>query len=140
MNNSNADQDSEFVDRSRRAFATSVASLDEAIALRLRAARQRALAEADRRRQPVWRVHPWALPVGAAAAVCAVVIGGLIYSNQDQQMAVPFAAASNNDMAIVLSTDNLDMYADMDFYRWLQAQQQNQDQSAQDPSGNDDNG
>ncbi|HET7650322.1 MAG TPA: hypothetical protein VFL15_06450 [Gammaproteobacteria bacterium] len=139
MNNSHADHDSEFVERSRRAFAASVASLDEAIALRLRQARQRALAEAGRR-QPVWRAHPWALPVGAAAVVCAAVIGSLVYSNQDQQMAVPFAAASNNDMAIVLSTDNLDMYADMDFYRWLQAQQQNQNQPAQEPPGNDDNG
>ena len=25
----------------------------------------------------------------------------------------------------MLSNDNLDMYADMDFYSWLQAQQQN---------------
>lgn len=139
MNNSNADQDSGFVDLARRAFAASVTSLDEAIALRLREARRRAITEAGRH-QPVWRAHPWALPLGAAAVVCAVVIGSFIYSNQDQQMAVPFVAASNSDMAIVLSTDNLDMYADMDFYRWLQAQQQDQDQPAQEPSGNDDNG
>jgi hypothetical protein len=136
MNNT-ADYESRFLDRSRSIFAASLSSVDEVVVARLRAARQRAVAEADRQ-QPVWRTRPWALPAGAAALIFAAVISSALFWGQSEPANVPFAAANNNDMAIVLSNDNLDMYADMDFYRWLQAQQQGQPEQRQ--SGNDDNG
>lgn len=136
MNNS-ADYDSGFLERARSAYTASLSSLDEQVVARLRAARQRAIAEADRQ-QPLWRTRPWALPAGVTALALAVIIGSALFWPQNEQASVPFAAANNNDMAIVLSNDNLDMYADMDFYSWLQAQQQ--EQPGQEQSGNDDNG
>ncbi|HET7395534.1 MAG TPA: hypothetical protein VFK12_03775 [Gammaproteobacteria bacterium] len=136
MNNS-ADYENGFLERSRSIYASSLASLDQDVIARLRAARLRAVAEADRR-QPLWQSRPWALPVGVSAMVVAAIVGSVLFWNQGQPNTVPFAAANNNDMAIVLSNDNLDMYADMDFYRWLQAQQQGQSETGQ--SGNDDNG
>jgi hypothetical protein len=137
MNNS-ADYENGFLDRSRSVYAASLASLDQGILVRLRAARQRAVAEADQHR-PLWRAQPWALPAGVTALVVAGIIGSTLFWNRSEPSTVPFAAANNNDMAIVLSNDNLDMYADMDFYRWLQAQQQQQQQQ-QGQSNNDDNG
>lgn len=136
MNNS-ADYDSRFLEQVRSVYTASLSSLDEKVVARLRTARQRAVAEADRR-QPVWRTQPWALPAGVTALALAVIIGGALFWPQNEPANVPFAAANNNDMAIVLSNDNLDMYADMDFYSWLQAQQQ--EQPGQEQSGNDDNG
>jgi hypothetical protein len=134
MNNS-ADYEDGFLDRSRSVYAASLASLDQDVVVRLRAARQRAVAETGRPR-PAWRAQAWALPAGVTALVLAGVVGSTLFWNRSEPSNVPFAAANNNDMAIVLSNDNLDMYADMDFYRWLQAQQQAQSE----PSENDDNG
>lgn len=136
MNNS-VDYDIGLLERVRSAYAESLSSLDEKVVVRLRAARQRAVAEADRH-QPVWRARPWAVPAGVTALVLALIIGGTLLWSQNEPANVPFAAANNNDMAIVLSNDNLDMYADMDFYSWLQAQQQQQ--PGREQSGTDDNG
>ncbi|MGH8372369.1 MAG: hypothetical protein ACRETO_06525 [Gammaproteobacteria bacterium] len=136
MNNT-ADFESRFLDRSRSVFAASLSSMDAGVVARLRVARQRAVAAADR--QPAWHMRAWALPVGVAALVFAGVISSaLFWSQSEPNSNAPFAAANNNDMAIVLSNDNLDMYADMDFYRWLQAQQQSQPEQGH--PGNDDNG
>ncbi|MGH8370207.1 MAG: hypothetical protein ACRESC_04410 [Gammaproteobacteria bacterium] len=135
--NDSADDENRFLDRSRSVYAASLSALNQDIVLRLRAARQRAVAEADRQ-QSIWRARPWALPAGVAALVIVGLTSSVLFWAQSDQTDVPLAAANSNDMAIVLSNDNLDMYADMDFYRWLQAQQQTQ--SEQDQSGNDDNG
>lgn len=138
MNNDSPTGDNRFLERSRDAFAASVAMLDAGVITRLQAARRHALTAASGHRQSIWRAHPLALPAGLAAMVLVGVLSSILLWNQNQQPNVPFAAANNNDMAIVLSNDNLDMYADMDFYRWLQAQQQNQ--SGQESTDNDDNG
>ncbi|MGB9428556.1 MAG: hypothetical protein WCC11_01550 [Gammaproteobacteria bacterium] len=124
-----------FLNKARRLFTDSAAGLDARILARLREARARAV-EAAERRQPFWRIRRWTLPAGAIAVVFALVAGGLVWWNLGSQPAVPFATTNNEDMAIVLSSDNLDMYADMDFYRWLQAQQQQQNESPTDAGAN----
>ena len=62
---------------------------------------------------------PWLL-------VFVGVIGGALWWMADAPApAAPFAAGNNNeDMPIMISNDNLDMYADMDFYQWLETQDQ----------------
>ena len=127
-----------MLDKARAAFRESVTALDAGTVARLRAARECALQQA---RMPAafWRRPLWSLPLGAAAIVLAVVAGGLLWWNLNSQPSVPFAASNGEDMAIVLSNDNLDMYADMDFYRWLQAQQQ-QSAPSQTGSGGNNNG
>lgn len=130
--------DSRMLEKARRAFRESVAALDATTLRRLREARERALQEAQTP-PAVWRRPVWGASLGAAAVVVAAVVGALVWWNVNPQPSVPFATNNGEDMAIVLSNDNLDMYADMDFYRWLQAQQQ-QSSKTQSESGGDNNG
>lgn len=137
MNHQAERDETGFLARAQDVFAASLSTLEPDVLARLRAARQHAVAAAGRP-EPLWRAHPWALPASATALLGAVLIGGIVLSGQEGEVKTPlFAAENGNDMAIVLSNDNLDMYADMDFYRWLQAQQQNQND---DNSGKDNNG
>lgn len=135
MNNETEDR---LLEKARLAFRESVAALDAATLRRLREARERALQQ-TRTPPAVWRRPAWGASLSVAAIVVAAVIGGLVWWNLNSQPSVPFAANSGEDMAIVLSNDNLDMYADMDFYRWLQAQQQ-QSPKTQAESGGNNNG
>lgn len=127
--------ESDFLNKAHALFTESTANVDVHVLTRLRQARTQAVAEAETR-SPVWRARPWALPAGAAAIVCALVVAGIVWWNLGVQPSVPFAANNGEDMAIVLSNDNLDMYADMDFYQWLQAQQQQQNPSQTDSGAN----
>lgn len=127
--------ESDFLNKAHVLFTESTAKVDAHILTRLRQARTQAVAAAEAR-SPVWRARPWALPAGAAAIVCALVVAGIVWWNLGVQPSVPFAANNGEDMAIVLSNDNLDMYADMDFYQWLQAQQQQQNPSQTDSGAN----
>ena len=121
-------------EKARAAFRESVTALDAGTLARLRATRERALAQV-RRPATFWHRPVWSVPLSAAAIVLAAVAGGLLWWNLNSQPSVPFAASNGEDMAIVLSNDNLDMYADMDFYRWLQAQQQQSPPSQTDSRG-----
>lgn len=112
-----------FLEKTRAVFRESVAALDGETLARLRAARSRAVEAATGRRIGLPRPHPWGLPAGALALLVAVVVGAFVWWNGSSQPAVPFAVNSGDDLAIVLSNDNLEMYQDMDFYRWLEAQQ-----------------
>ena len=131
----NIEAENLMLERARAVFRKSVTALDAGTVARLRAARERALEQA---RTPLvfWRRPNWRVPLSAAALVLATVAGGLLWWNLNSQPSVPFAASNGEDMAIVLSNDNLDMYADMDFYRWLQAQQQQSAPSRTDSGGN----
>lgn len=128
--------ETDFLQKTHEVFTDSVTRLEASTLARLREARARALAAAEARAPvPLWHSR-WALPVGAAAAVCAVIVASVVWLDFGSQANVPFAAHSNEDMAIELSGDNLDMYADMDFYRWLQTQQQDAPQAASDSNSN----
>ncbi|MGA9852941.1 MAG: hypothetical protein WBR15_08435 [Gammaproteobacteria bacterium] len=136
----NNETETAYLRKAHASFEASTLRLDARIVARLREARARAVAAAGQNR-PLWHVRPWALPAGAAAILVVAVAAGVLWLNVNSQPAVPFAASNSEDMAIVLSNDNLDMYADMDFYRWLQAQQQQQQQNAtQNDSGGNNNG
>jgi len=119
----NQHSETAFLHKAHTAFVDSLDRLDARVLARLREGRARAVAAVER--HPPWRrTRSWTLPAGAAAAALVAVACAILWWNQNSQPAVPFAADNNTeDMAIVLGNDNLDMYADMDFYRWLQAQQ-----------------
>lgn len=127
--------EADFLKKAQAAFVASTERLDARTLARLREARMQALAAAGSR-VPLWRTR-WALPAGAAALACAVVIAGVVWLNFGSRPGVPFAAPNTEDTAIVLSGDNLDMYANMDFYNWLQAEQQDTTRAA---SGGNSNG
>ncbi|HVC28541.1 MAG TPA: hypothetical protein VNF48_03240 [Gammaproteobacteria bacterium] len=126
----NTTTETTFLHWARTVFVKSLEQLDTRELARLRQARALAV-ESIAPRVPFWRRRAWAIPAGAMATVLIVIASGVLWWNQNAQPAVPFATGNNNeDMSIVLGNDNLDMYADMDFYKWLQAQQQSPSQSS----------
>jgi hypothetical protein len=100
--------------------------LDAATLSRLNRARQAALAQ----RAPPRR---WLLPAGMAAAsvlVLAALIGrGYLPSVVPGAQEFPLTAktAASSDIDLVSSDDSLEFYQDLEFYAWLDAQEQEQD-------------
>lgn len=135
----NNETENRMLEKAREAFRESVTALDAGTLQRLRAARERAL-EQIRTPAALWRRPAWSVPLSAAAVVLAAVVAGLVWWSLNSQPNVPFASNNGEDMAIVLSNDNLDMYANMDFYQWLQAQQQQQSSGTQTNNGGNNNG
>lgn len=120
----NLNSETTFLHKAGKAFMDSLEELDTRELARLRQARALAV-ESVAPHRPLWRRRAWALPAGAVTAVLIGITSGVLWWNRNPQPAVPFATGNHNeDMSIVLGNDNLDMYADMDFYNWLQAQQQ----------------
>lgn len=118
--------DENLTRRARDVFTASVAGLDAGTLARLRAARLKALEAAE---HPLsrWQQLGWRLPAGAVALVFVTVVGGFLIANPGPgipETASPFAAGNNEDAPVVTAGDNLDMYADMDFYQWMAAQGQ----------------
>lgn len=108
--------DSEFEQRTRAAFQTSVAGLDGRTRSRLNQARQKAIAAAAPSRQRWLRTM---LPAGGlvAAAVFAFV---LQFGSAHRSAQSPEALALD-DLEIVSDADNVDLMQDIDFYAWMPA-------------------
>ena len=118
--------DENLTRRAREVFTASVAGLDAGTLARLRAARLKAL-EAAKHPLPRWQQLGWRLPASAVALVFVAVVGGFLITSPGPvtpDAASPFAAGNNEDAPVVTAGDNLDMYADMDFYQWMAAQGQ----------------
>ncbi|MGH8283264.1 MAG: hypothetical protein ACRESE_05405 [Gammaproteobacteria bacterium] len=130
----NDEPETAFLSKAHALFTDSATGLDARVLARLREARANAMAAAGRYR-PAWRAHPWAFPAGAASILIVAAAAGILWWNVNSQPAMPLAASNSEDTVIMMSDDNLNMYADMDFYSWLQAQQQ-PNASQNDPGGN----
>lgn len=114
--------DEKLTRRARELFLASVAGLDAGALARLKEARLKAV-EAASTAQPAWSA--WRIPAGATALLAVAVVGSALWWNGltgPVAAPEPFASASNDDLPIVLTSDNLDMYADLDFYQWLESQ------------------
>lgn len=119
MNISNTDD--KLTRRARELFLASAAALDAGTLARLKAARLKAVEAASA--QPAW--SGWRIPAGAAALLAVAVVGSALWWTGLTSPAAapePFTTAGNEDLPIVLTSDNLDMYADLDFYQWLESQ------------------
>jgi hypothetical protein len=118
------DTDENLTRRAREVFLASVEGLPPEVLARLRAARLKAVEAAEDAR-PGWAAG-WRVPAGAMALVSvAVVAGALWWNGLTGPVAAPepFNTASNgDDLPIVLTSDSMDMYADLDFYQWLETQ------------------
>ena len=118
MNTLNTDD--KLARRARELFLASVAGLDAGTVARLRAARLKAVEAAETPRT-AWQ--GWRVPAGAMALLAVAVVGSALWWNGLTGTAAapePFTTAGNEDLPIVLTSDNLDMYADLDFYQWLE--------------------
>lgn len=99
----------------------SVEQLDAATLSRLNRARQAALAQ----RRP--RPRQWLLPTGLASA-CMLLLALLTWHAYVPRLApsdTPVArTTSSGDLDLVSGEDSLEFYQDLEFYAWLEAQDQ----------------
>ena len=127
------EKDDIFVQKAREAFLASVAGLDPEVLGRLRAARVRAVEAVGQK--TLW-FQGWRLPAGAAAVIAVGVLGTLLWMGLGASPApTPFSSAST-DAPMMMTGDSMDMYADMDFYQWMAAQE-DQAQKPQEPTDQD---
>ena len=109
--------DSDLQQRVRGALDTSADDLDMVTAARLHAARRRALERAGRRRWlPGWA--PLLLPAGATAALVTLLAGAP--APEPAAPAEPVRVAEVvRDLDLLTAGESLDLYQDLEFYRWL---------------------
>jgi hypothetical protein len=115
-----SDNDERLLERSKRDFDAAVEATDAAAALRLRAARARALEHAGR---AAWSVPPrlW-VPVAAAAGLAAILLVPRIDSvgGNDGRELDTIAAV---DLDLLLGEEEIEMFAELEFYEWLELEE-----------------
>jgi Protein of unknown function (DUF3619) len=123
--------DGAWVSRAKAILDQSTQEYDSATLSRLNRARQAALA----RRNPQ-RLRLWFLPAGLAGA-CALLLAVSLWRphapGEDPgfgTLALPLATTNNagsGDIELVSGDDSLEFYQDLEFYAWLNAQDQDSD-------------
>lgn len=108
----NDEQEQKWRERTRRAAD----ELDAATASRLRAARTAALAQLDRKPR---HAGAWLLPAGVAAGAA---LAAVLVMRTGTEPPAPLQHAAAEDLEILLSGEDLELYADLDFYQWLEAE------------------
>ena len=117
--NARDDRERRLERKAAAAFDASVRGLDADTRSRLNRRRQAALAELDRGSLRPW-LH-WA-PAGGFAAVAALVV----FAWTARQPAVDVVASpAAVDFEILLNTDDLEMLEELDFYSWMELDEEN---------------
>lgn len=112
------ERDERMVEMVKGHLDASVGALDDRTAARLRAMRLKAVESAEGRRG--WFRHPRWFAVGGLATVAAVVLAvGLWVTERPRESTV----ATADDIEIVAAQEQMQLYEDMEFYRWLAAQE-----------------
>ncbi|MFO1351852.1 MAG: hypothetical protein U1F68_14750 [Gammaproteobacteria bacterium] len=109
----NSGDDDRWLQAVKTELDASVDALDAATLTRLRQARRRALAGAVR---GPWRA-PW-LALASCATVAAMVLVLLSKPQRGDDEDVMF-----EDIDILVSTDDVELYDSLDFYEWLDQQE-----------------
>ncbi len=112
-----------WIERSVALLEQSAQSLDAVTLVRLNRARQAALAQ----RRGIW--HGWAIGSSLAGATLALVIAfGIGHRTHAPSASAPDAFEhSMTDSAALTGDDSLDLYENLDFYVWLNAEQHGND-------------
>ena len=107
----------------------SAEDLDGATASRLNRARQAALEQLPQRR----RTSRWLVPALSTAAVSALAVGLWLNPGVDRELPVQSstAALSADDMDLLLADDSLEMFEDLEFYAWLDAERSDDELGAE---------
>ena len=111
----NENGEREVVEIARGALDRSIGELDNRTAERLRRIRLAAVAEAEAVKPPWFAVHRW-VTAGGVAAFAALVLAVSLWVSVPRQIQPP---GQVDDIDILAANDHLDIYEDMDFYRWL---------------------
>lgn len=109
--NTDAD-DKSFLAASKAVLDESARDLDAEVATRLRQARYKAL---DAKPAP----FRWLVPAGGLAAVSVAVLAVALWLSQPSR-SVP--VQSVEDLEIISSAENLELFDDLEFYHWLAVQ------------------
>lgn len=108
-----------WVERAVALLDESAETLDAATLSRLNRARQTALAQSGGVRSN------WIVGVGfAGLALIVLLVFGLGQHSAPPPASLPVAVEQVGDADALASDDNLDLYENLDFYAWLDAQQQ----------------
>lgn len=115
---STTERDERLAAMVREHLDAGVDALDDRTTARLRAARLRAVESARGRR--VWfRLPRWVAVAGFATAAGAVLAVGVWLYDPPRESAV----ATADDIEIVAAQDQMQLYEDLEFYRWLATQE-----------------
>lgn len=112
----NRNDEAAFIAKLKTVLDRSAGALDAPARARLQAARRQALAQAH---APRGFAPRWFVPVGAVAALAVVAALGLWW----MPASAPPMAANLEDAELLFATDNLELYQNLDFYRWLAAKE-----------------
>ena len=129
------EMDDIFAKRARELFLASTGSLDPQVLVRLSEARRRAVDAVDGSKAGFSLA--WRMPASAVALLFVVVIVTAVWTGGNAPAPGSSFTAANTDAPLIMSNDSLDMYADMDFYQWLSAQDQPAPAPAADTSVDD---
>ena len=105
-----------FLDAAKRALDEAEKNLDAGTVTRLRTARLEAIEQGLRRPS---RMRPgWLLPLGgfATAAIVLAVAGLLWFSTPNPNL----LQANVSDIELLTAHENPEFFADLDFYDWLE--------------------
>jgi len=111
------DREERFVTAAKAVLDGSVRDLDPATVGRLRAARRSALEPVPVRVPRFgWAHHRRFVWAGGLATVAATVLAAFLYLYQPVSQG---PAPALEDLELITSSEGLEFYDDLDFYRWL---------------------
>jgi hypothetical protein len=105
-----------FVDEVRRMLDQSGSEVDARVRMRLRSARLRALEAAQEHVPWYVRIPRW-VGAGALATVMVLIIAVTLWLSAERSA---LTARQVEDMELMATHEQLEMYKDLDFYRWLE--------------------
>lgn len=112
------ERDKRLVEMVKEHLDAGVDALDDRMVARLRAARLKAVESAEGRRG--WfRFLRWVAVGGLTTAAAAVLAVGLWVTERPGESSV----ATADDIEIVAAQEQMQFYEDIEFYRWLAAQE-----------------
>ena len=114
----NESEKSAWVADARALLDASTQSLDAATLSRLNRARQAALGQRQRKSRSWW------LPAAGLAASCALVLAAVVWFPQQRAGVAPATHAAAADAEVAAADDGIEFYQDLEFYAWLDAQEQ----------------
>jgi hypothetical protein len=113
----NENGEREVVEIVSGALNRSIAELDNRTAERLRRIRLAAVEQAGTERPRWFAVHRW-VTAGGITAFAALVLAVSVWVTVPRQIQPP---GQVEDIEILTANDHLDIYENMEFYRWLAA-------------------
>ncbi len=110
-------QDPRIARRAAEQLTREADALDDATRARLRAVRLRALDALDERRRSAAR---FGVPAAAAVAAAAIVTTLSIPRWSAEPPPDPIASLGLEDLDILAASEDLELYEQLEFYRWLE--------------------